>query len=129
MRLSAHRTHAQILFSDSFERTTGAFGDLEPPPVPALSDFGSFDNAMGGTISPAAYLTTDPPNNNIQSVGLDDRGDYNNSSVIDGPDFVQWQRENGTMPENPGEGADGTGKWPRGSCRLGTLAGKTTADR
>lgn len=101
---------AQVLFSDTFQRTTGAFGDLGPPPIPAVSDFGSFNNALGGTVSPTAYLTTSPEgNNNIQSVGLDDRADYNNSGMIGGADFLQWQRENGTMPTNPGEGADGTG--------------------
>ncbi len=109
---------AQILFSDSFERTTGAFGDLEPPPIPAVSDFGAFDNALGGTVSPTTYLTTEPPNNNIQSVGLDDRADYDDSGTIAGADFLQWQRENGTMPANPGEGADGTGNGRVGRADL-----------
>ncbi|MEQ8836610.1 MAG: hypothetical protein RID07_07380, partial [Lacipirellulaceae bacterium] len=110
---------AQVLFSDSFGRTTGAFGDLGPPPIPAVSDFGSFDNALGGTVLPTAYLTTDPAgNNNIQSVGLDNRADYNNSGTIGGLDLLQWQRENGTMPAEPGDGADGTGNGRVGQADL-----------
>ncbi|HMP05864.1 MAG TPA: hypothetical protein PJ982_05900, partial [Lacipirellulaceae bacterium] len=60
-----------ILFSDSFERTTGSFGDPgEIPPDPGFSDWGSFDNALGGTVTPRPYLTTNANNSNQQTVGL-----------------------------------------------------------
>jgi hypothetical protein len=34
-------------------------------------------------------------------------GDYNNNGLVDGPDFLLWQRTFEEEPLNPGEGADG----------------------
>lgn len=99
---------AQVLLSDSFERSTGSFGDPDSfPPEVSLTDWGAFDNALGGTVSSVPYIVTQSGNNNIQSVGLDASGDFNTDDDIDGSDFLTWQREFGTMPANPGEGADG----------------------
>ncbi len=55
----AQHVNAQVILSDSFNRTTGMFGDPGPPPVVGDSDWGSFDNnAGGGTALPTPYLTT-----------------------------------------------------------------------
>ncbi len=97
----------QVLLSDSFERTTGGFGDPGPPPTPADSDWGMFDNALGGTTTPTTYITTDPPNNLIQSVGLDESGDYDRDGDIDVADVMLWQREFGSTIMPPGENGDG----------------------
>lgn len=99
---------AQVLLSDTFERTAGSFGDPDAfPPEVSNSDWGSFNNGLGGTVSSAPYIVTQSDNNNIQSVGLDESGDYDNDGDIDGSDYLLWQRKFGTMPPNPGEGADG----------------------
>lgn len=98
---------AQVLLSDDFERKSGSFGQDGPPPVPSLTDWGSFNNALGGTVTPTSYLITQAANNNIQSVGLDDSGDYDDNGSINSLDFLKWQRDLGVIPTNPGEGADG----------------------
>ena len=99
--------YSQVLLSDTFERTTGTFGMDGPPPVPSTTDWGSFNNGLGGSVASVPYIVTQADTNNIQSVGLDQSGDYDGSNNIDNADFFRWQRELGTMPANPGEGADG----------------------
>ncbi len=50
---------AQIVLSDSFDRTTGDPGDPGPPQVDGFSDWGTTDNAVGGTAAGQAYQTFD----------------------------------------------------------------------
>lgn len=64
------RVQAQtILLSDSFERTAGSTGDPGAiPPDVGFSDWGAFDNSLGGTIAPIAYRKTNATNANQQTV-------------------------------------------------------------
>ena len=48
-----------VVLSDSFDRTTGV---NDTPDNGGGSDWGSFDNALGGTATPAPYQTFDNPN-------------------------------------------------------------------
>ena len=100
-------SNSQIILSDDFERTNGSFGEDGPPPTPSVTSWGSFNNSLGGTVSPTSYIVTQTAGNNIQSVGLDNSGDYDSNGSINGFDFLKWQQDFGTMPPNPGEGADG----------------------